>query len=203
MTSRLDRITQQRLEKLDRIRAGGTNPYPHRSYRTHTAEEAIALLKEQETAPEAERSWPGICHPAPENESARVANLPLGETVELTGYLYLKIVTRVSRERIVFSFCPAPYESYPPGSRSDWCTIHAWIHRDMAGSPNHVREYGTTWTSVVILDMHGREIRGWTGTRDSRHVRVVGTVVQPYGSATGLGGSHTIEVSEIELLESP
>ncbi|MCJ7769852.1 MAG: OB-fold nucleic acid binding domain-containing protein, partial [Dehalococcoidales bacterium] len=51
MTSRLERISQQRLEKLKRLRASGTDPYPHRYQRTHTAEQAVALLKEQETAP--------------------------------------------------------------------------------------------------------------------------------------------------------
>ena len=48
MTSRLDRITQQRLEKLERIRARGINPYPPRYQRSHTAEQAVALLKEIE-----------------------------------------------------------------------------------------------------------------------------------------------------------
>ncbi len=48
MTSRLDRITQQRLEKLERIRARGINPYPHRYHRSHTTEQAVALLKQKE-----------------------------------------------------------------------------------------------------------------------------------------------------------
>jgi len=48
MTSRLERITQQRLEKLDRIRARGTNPYPRSYHRSHTTQEAIALLKQNE-----------------------------------------------------------------------------------------------------------------------------------------------------------
>jgi len=48
MTSRLDRIAQQRREKLDRIRARGTNPYPHRYHRSHTTQQAVALLKQKE-----------------------------------------------------------------------------------------------------------------------------------------------------------
>ena len=48
MTPRLDRITQQRLEKLERIRARGINPYPHRYHRSHTTEQAVALLKQKE-----------------------------------------------------------------------------------------------------------------------------------------------------------
>ena len=48
MTSRLDRIAQQRRQKLDRIRARGINPYPHRYHRSHTAQQAIVLLEQQE-----------------------------------------------------------------------------------------------------------------------------------------------------------
>ncbi len=54
MTSRLDRIAQQRQEKLNRIRARGTNPYPYRYHRSHTTQEAIALLKQQEDSAKAE-----------------------------------------------------------------------------------------------------------------------------------------------------
>ncbi len=50
MTSRLDLIAQQRLEKLKRIRARGINPYPYGYHRSHTAQEAVALLKQQEDA---------------------------------------------------------------------------------------------------------------------------------------------------------
>ena len=54
MTSRLERITQQRLEKLNRIRAGGTDPYPHRYHRTHTAQQAIEQLHKLESGDTAE-----------------------------------------------------------------------------------------------------------------------------------------------------
>ncbi|MFB0559176.1 MAG: lysine--tRNA ligase, partial [Dehalococcoidales bacterium] len=50
MTSRLDLIAQQRLEKLGRIRARGINPYPPGYHRSHTAQQAVALLKQQEDA---------------------------------------------------------------------------------------------------------------------------------------------------------
>jgi lysyl-tRNA synthetase class 2 len=50
MTTRLDRITQQRREKLERLRGQGINPYPHRYQRSHTAQEAIALLEQNEAA---------------------------------------------------------------------------------------------------------------------------------------------------------
>ena len=48
MTTRLDRIIQERRQKLDRIRGRGVNPYPYGYHRSHTAQQAIALLKQQE-----------------------------------------------------------------------------------------------------------------------------------------------------------
>jgi len=48
MTSRIDRIGQQRREKLDRIRASGIIPYPNRYHRSHTTQQAVALLKQNE-----------------------------------------------------------------------------------------------------------------------------------------------------------
>ncbi len=48
MTSRLERVGQQRRQKLDRIRTHGINPYPHRYHRSHTTEQAVALLKQKE-----------------------------------------------------------------------------------------------------------------------------------------------------------
>ena len=47
MTSRLERITEQRLDCLSRIRARGIDPYPHSYHPSHTIQEAIALFKEQ------------------------------------------------------------------------------------------------------------------------------------------------------------
>lgn len=48
MTSRLERIAQQRRQKLDRIRARGIEPYPRSYHRSHTTQQAVALLKQQE-----------------------------------------------------------------------------------------------------------------------------------------------------------
>ena len=46
MTSRLERITEQRLENLSKIRARGIDPYPH-SYRpSHTIQEAITFFSQ-------------------------------------------------------------------------------------------------------------------------------------------------------------
>lgn len=43
-------LERQRVEKLERLRARGIDPYPHRVRRTHTIAEAIAALEEAETA---------------------------------------------------------------------------------------------------------------------------------------------------------
>lgn len=47
MTSRLERITEQRLDSLNRIRARGIDPYPHSYHPSHTVREAIALFEQQ------------------------------------------------------------------------------------------------------------------------------------------------------------
>lgn len=44
----LTELEQQRVEKLERLRALGIEPYPHRVKRTHTIAEAIAALEEAE-----------------------------------------------------------------------------------------------------------------------------------------------------------
>ena len=48
MTTRLERITQQRQQKLERIRDRGINPYPNIYHRSHSTQEAVALLKQNE-----------------------------------------------------------------------------------------------------------------------------------------------------------
>ncbi|MBI2831087.1 MAG: lysine--tRNA ligase [Chloroflexi bacterium] len=53
--TRLDNIEQQRLEKLARIRERGIDPYPRSYHRTHTTQQAVALLEHQEKAGSAER----------------------------------------------------------------------------------------------------------------------------------------------------
>ena len=47
MTSRLERITEQRLDSLSRIRARGMDPYPHSYHPSHTIREAITLFERQ------------------------------------------------------------------------------------------------------------------------------------------------------------
>ncbi|MDP7240011.1 MAG: amino acid--tRNA ligase-related protein, partial [Dehalococcoidia bacterium] len=44
----LEGLTQQRLEKLNRLRSQGVEPYPHSFNRSHTSAQAIALLESRE-----------------------------------------------------------------------------------------------------------------------------------------------------------
>jgi LysM repeat protein len=150
---------------------------------------------------EAEKNWEGICHPSPEEAGARVADLNRGDTVELVGYLYVRTYTFTLNDRILFHLFPAPYNSYESGTWDQQCFIRVWIARDENGKPNHVKAYGKSRADVVILDKDGQEIRGWSGSRDSLHVRIRGQVVSPFPKPTGLGGSHTINLIEIERLQ--
>ncbi len=54
MTTRLDRIAQQRQQKLERLHARGINPYPYGYHRSHTTQQAVALLKQPEDSSQAE-----------------------------------------------------------------------------------------------------------------------------------------------------
>jgi len=52
MTSRLERIAEQRRQKLERLRERGINPYPYGYKRTHTTEQAVELLQKWESKPD-------------------------------------------------------------------------------------------------------------------------------------------------------
>jgi len=49
----IDDINEQRKQKLERLRARGIDPYPHRFAQTHTAQEAIAELEARESGSQA------------------------------------------------------------------------------------------------------------------------------------------------------
>lgn len=48
--ARLEQIARQRLEKLERIRKRGIDPYPHSYLRTHTNKEALEVFKQAEAS---------------------------------------------------------------------------------------------------------------------------------------------------------
>ena len=50
--ARLKHIAQQRLEKLEKIRGLGINPYPNSYHRSHTTREAVTLYAQIETSPQ-------------------------------------------------------------------------------------------------------------------------------------------------------
>jgi lysyl-tRNA synthetase class 2 len=53
MATRFERVTEQRLESLKRLRSRGVDPYPHSYHPSHTIKEAIALFeREGDSSPE-------------------------------------------------------------------------------------------------------------------------------------------------------
>lgn len=152
--------------------------------------------------PETHREdWGEICQPSPIEEGQLIANLTMGTTVQLQGYLYVKSFSMIREGMIPFTLREFPYGV---GS-TDWseaCQIHVFI--PIGSGPNHVIELPDEFQigDVVVWDKTGREIRGWQSNLDSFHVRLVGVVVRTYGEETGLGGSNTIRLEEIQLLES-
>ena len=46
--SKSENIPPERLEKLDRFKARGLDPYPNTFHRTQTNEEAVVLFRERE-----------------------------------------------------------------------------------------------------------------------------------------------------------
>jgi lysyl-tRNA synthetase class 2 len=75
MTPRLDQVTQQRREKLKRMRARHVDPYPHRYHRSHTTQQAIDLLKQMEERGKKERKV---------SVAGRItANRPMGKIIFL------------------------------------------------------------------------------------------------------------------------
>jgi lysyl-tRNA synthetase class 2 len=72
MTPRLDRIAQQRRQKLDRFRRRGINPYPYGYHRTHTTQQALDLLKQQEEKSQAKAAVVSLA-------GRIIANRPMGK----------------------------------------------------------------------------------------------------------------------------
>jgi lysyl-tRNA synthetase class 2 len=59
MGKRLETITQQRLEKVRKLREQGIDPYPNAYHRTHTAQEARSLFENGEADPASQVSVAG------------------------------------------------------------------------------------------------------------------------------------------------
>jgi hypothetical protein len=151
--------------------------------------------------PEAQgTNWATFCQPSPEDQNLLVANLPLGSTVELDAFLYVKSFSNIRDNMMPFTLRGIPYQSGDSGW-IDACQIHLQI--PIGAGPNHVNELPDKFQmgQVVVWDSAGREISGWQRGLDSFHVRVKGVVVKAYGGDTGLDGSNTLRLEEITLLE--
>ena len=153
-----------------------------------------------QTAGAVRKEWGEICHPWPGQEDRLAASMEMDTTVELEGYLYVKSASLTGGETMAFTLRGIPYVT-GDNAWSKACQIHAWI--PIGTGPNHVSKVPSTFKiqDVVVWDRDGREIGGWYSSLDSRRVRLVGKVARAYGTQTGLSGSNTISLEEIELLE--
>jgi hypothetical protein len=154
----------------------------------------------QPPAPETEtQDWSAFCQPSPEEEGVLVANLAMGSAVELDAYLYVKSYSNIRDNMMPFTLRGIPYQS-GDSTWIDACQVHLLI--PIGTGPNHVKELPDKFQfgDVVIWDNTGAEIQGWQRNLDSYHVRVRGVVVEAYGGDTGLNGSNTVRLEEIELL---
>ena len=146
------------------------------------------------------KDWGGICQPWPGKEGRLAPSMDMDSTVELEGHLYVKSSSVKRGEMMAFTLRAIPYVTGDTGF-SNACQVHVFI--PIGTGPNHVCEVPSKFKieDVVVWDKDGREIGGWHKSLDSRPVRVVGKVIRIYGTKTGLSGSNTIALSEIELLE--
>jgi lysyl-tRNA synthetase class 2 len=72
MTAKITNLEKNRLEKLERLRQDGLEPYPSRAERTHTSREAIAALESAETE--------GVSKPVPAILAGRLRSMrPMGK----------------------------------------------------------------------------------------------------------------------------
>jgi hypothetical protein len=151
-------------------------------------------------APPAAADWGEICQPSPAEQGKEAASLALGSTVELEAYLYVKSFAMIGDGMMPFTLREIAYGA-PDTNWNDACQIHLLI--PIGSGPNHVTELPDKFDfgDVVVWDNTGREIRGWQRNLDSYRVRVVGVVVETYGTDTGLPGSNTIRLQEVQLLE--
>ncbi len=59
MTAKYSSIEQNRLEKVERLRSQGIEPYPTRAERTHTSQQAIAEFERAEAVRGGDNGPPG------------------------------------------------------------------------------------------------------------------------------------------------
>jgi hypothetical protein len=149
--------------------------------------------------------WGEICQRSPSEAGKIFANLNLGDRIELRGYLYVNQFPAISQGLVPFLFREIPYPSSAEmGQQMSWGdACLAYVYISIGSGPTHVGEFPREFrlADVVVWDQDGKEIQGWERNLDSFHVRVVGVVVGTYGTKTGLSGSNTIRLEDIELLE--
>jgi len=121
MTAPQERISQQRLDKLGRLCASGIDPYPHRYQRTHTNEEARALIVAQEQA-----------------DSSPPAELRLaGRITAQRSFgkgLFMDLQDGTGKTQLLL-----PWGRNASGSPRNWTSVTFWAQVDVLSAPGQAR----------------------------------------------------------------
>ena len=143
MASRLDDLTQQRLDKLERIKNRGIDPYPRSYKRTHTAEEAKELLKNNEDT--------GIANPAIVSIAGRIMAIrKMGKSS------FLDLQDGSSKIQIIFTNTVLGDEDsaelYKDLDIGDFIGVKGGLMRTRTGEPTvHVEEFELLSKSLLPL----------------------------------------------------
>ncbi|HAS04197.1 MAG TPA: lysine--tRNA ligase [Dehalococcoidia bacterium] len=143
MASRLDDLTQQRLDKLERIKNRGIDPYPRSYKRTHTAEEAKELLKNNEDT--------GIANPSIVSIAGRIMAIrKMGKSS------FLDLQDGSSKIQIIFTNTVLGDEDsaelYKDLDIGDFIGVKGGLMRTRTGEPTvHVEEFELLSKSLLPL----------------------------------------------------
>ena len=148
-------------------------------------------------------AWDEVCQPMATTADPDdwIADVPLGSTVELTGYLYVKSTFVTSGTNYPFTFRSVAYSTGVSDSPAWKCDMSVRIA--VGYGPNQVEPLPTgtfSYSDVRVRDAAGAVITGWTGILDSKPVRVVGVGTLEYGGDNGLPGTNTITLQTLEAV---
>ncbi len=145
-------------------------------------------------------AWDDICHPMATTYDPNdwVADVGLGSTVDLTGYLYVKSIFSTNGTTYPLTFVSVAYSSGVSGTPAWKCEMTVRIA--VGYGPNQIEPLPSSfsYSDVRVRDSAGTLITGWTGILDSKHVRLVGLGTTEYGGDNGLPGTNTFTVQTIQ-----
>jgi hypothetical protein len=147
-------------------------------------------------------AWDDICHPMATTYDPNdwVADVGLGSTVDLTGYLYVKSIFSTNGTTYPLSLRSVAYSTGVSGTPAWNCDVTVQIA--VGYGPNQIEPLPSnfSYSDVRVRDATGTVITGWTGILDSKHVRVVGLGTPEYGGDNGLPGTDTITLQTLQAL---